>query len=228
MANRDIEDWVLSSYHLCGLFLPLSIALEHSSTSSITHASKSPWMKEENQKRRQRLSSPYPEEKIWPSYQELSIIFIFNHSYPLCMTTHCKNTQSVITTLYGFKVLIGGLREQITKDILFSGMEWQDWMIPLMDVNGSKDRKQNYNIVSKTQTMAFNHYTLININTGIFKFKGTANAKPVKANFNCQFCHIVTAEGFFLDTKSVKIRCTVTSCCTLWFLSRLLPTKSGR
>lgn len=27
-----------------------------------------------------------------------------------------------------------------------------------MDVNGSKDRKQNYNIVSKTQTMAFNHY----------------------------------------------------------------------
>lgn len=86
------------------------------------------------------------------------------------MTTHCKNTQSVITTLVitissetacfcflllGFKVLIGGLREQITKYILFSGMEWQDW---LMDVNGSKDRKQNYNIVSKTQTMAFNHY----------------------------------------------------------------------
>lgn len=90
------------------------------------------------------------------------------------MTTHCKNTQSVITTLrmtissetacffllLGFKVLIGGLREQITKYILFSGMEWQDWMIPLMDVNGSTDRKQNYNIVSKTQTMAFNHYTL--------------------------------------------------------------------
>lgn len=181
MANRDIEDWVfsnnlfsLSSYHLCGLFLPLSIALEHSSTSSITHASKSPWIKEENQKQRQRLSSPYPEEQILPSYRELSNIFIFNHSYPLCMTTHCKNTQSVITTLVitissetawffflllGFKVLIGGLREQITKYILFSGMEWQDWMIPLMDVNGSKDRKQNYNIVSKTQTMAFNHYT---------------------------------------------------------------------
>lgn len=51
--------------------------------------------------------------------------------------------------------------------------------------------------------------------TGKFKFKGTANAKPVKAHFNCQFCHIVTAEGFFLDTKSGKIRCTVTNCCTL-------------
>lgn len=106
MANKDIEDGVfsnnrfsLSSYHLCGLFLPLSIALEHSSTSSIIHASKSPWMKEENQKHRQLLSSPYPEEKILPSYQELSNIFIFNHSYPLCMTTHCKNPQSVITTL---------------------------------------------------------------------------------------------------------------------------------